>query len=59
MAAAPCWLTAHGREVQAREMYALDREHLRRAAALRPPDRRAVLAEALGDLITALRSERP
>ena len=53
------WLTAHGREVQAREMYALDRDHLRRAAAQLPPDRRAVLAEALGDLITVLRSERP
>ena len=53
------WLTAHGREVQAREMYALDREHLRRAAAQLPPDRRAALTEALGDLINALRSERP
>ena len=53
------WLTAHGREVQAREMYALDREHLRRAAAQLPPDRRAVLTDALGDLINALRSERP
>lgn len=53
------WLTANGREAQAREMYALDRDHLRRAAARLPPDRRAILADALGDLINALRSERP
>ena len=53
------WLTAHGREVQAREMYALDRDHLRRAADRLPPDRRALLAEVLGDLINALKTERP
>ena len=53
------WLTAHGREVQAREMYALDRDHLRRAADRLAPDRRALLADALGDLITALKTEKP
>ena len=53
------WLTAHGREVQAREMYALDREHLRRAADQLPPDRRALLSELLGDLIAILKTERP
>lgn len=53
------WLTAHGREVQAREMYALDRDHLARAAAQLSPERRALLAEALGDLINALKTERP
>ena len=53
------WLTAHGREVQAREMYALDREHQARAAQRLSPERRALLTEALGDLITALRTERP
>jgi DNA-binding MarR family transcriptional regulator len=53
------WLTANGREAQQREMYALDREHLRRAAARLAPDRRALLDEALGDLITALKTEPP
>jgi DNA-binding MarR family transcriptional regulator len=53
------WLTAHGRETQAREMYALDRDHLRRAADQLPPDRRALLAELLGELITTLKAERP
>ncbi|HEX7945051.1 MAG TPA: MarR family winged helix-turn-helix transcriptional regulator [Phenylobacterium sp.] len=53
------WLTAHGRETQAREMYALDRDHLRRAADQLPPDRRAQLAELLGELITSLKTERP
>ena len=53
------WLTAHGREVQAREMYALDREHLARAAERLSPERRALITEALGDLITALKTERP
>src|SRR3954469_4250101 len=48
------WLTAHGRETQAREMYALDRDHLARAAAQLPADRRALLAELLGELITTL-----
>lgn len=53
------WLTATGREVQAREMYALDRDHLRRAADRLPPERRALIAEVLGELITALKTERP
>lgn len=53
------WLTAHGRETQAREMYALDRDHLARAAVQLPPDRRALLAEVLEDLINALKTERP
>lgn len=53
------WLTAHGREVQAREMYALDRDHLRRAAARLDPERRARLTEALAELISALKFERP
>jgi len=53
------WLTAHGRETQAREMYALDRDHLRRAADQLPPERRALLAELLGELIATLKTERP
>jgi DNA-binding MarR family transcriptional regulator len=53
------WLTAHGREVQAREMYALDRDHLRRAADRLPPDRAALLIDLLGDVIAALKTEKP
>lgn len=53
------WLTAHGREVQAREMCALDREHLRRAAGQLTPDRRALLSDLLLELITILKTERP
>ena len=53
------WLTAHGREVQAREMYALDRDHLRRAAEQLTPDRRALLSDLLLELITILKTERP
>jgi len=53
------WLTAHGREVQAREMYALDRDHLRRAADRLPPDRGALLIDLLGDVIAALKTEKP
>jgi DNA-binding MarR family transcriptional regulator len=53
------WLTAHGRETQAREMYALDREHLRRAAQRLPPERRALLTELLGEVIAALKTEKP
>lgn len=53
------WLTANGREVQAREMYALDRDHLSRAAARLGPEQRARLTEALAELISALKTERP
>jgi DNA-binding MarR family transcriptional regulator len=53
------WLTAHGRETQAREMYALDRDHLRRAAAQLPADRRALLNDLLGELIAVLKTEKP
>jgi DNA-binding MarR family transcriptional regulator len=53
------WLTAHGRETQAQEMYALDRDHLRRAADRLEPARRALLADLLGELVAALRSEPP
>jgi DNA-binding MarR family transcriptional regulator len=53
------WLTAHGRAVQAREMYALDRDHLRLAAARLPPERLALLTDLLGELTAALRSAKP
>jgi DNA-binding MarR family transcriptional regulator len=53
------WLTAHGREIQAREMYALDRDHLRRVAERLPPDRAALLITLLGELVAALKTERP
>jgi DNA-binding MarR family transcriptional regulator len=53
------WLTAHGREVQAREMYALDRDHLRRAADRLPPDRAVLLIDLLGDVVAALKTEKP
>ena len=53
------WLTPNGREVQAREMYALDRDHLARVAARLPPERQALLIDLLGDLVAALKTERP
>lgn len=53
------WLTPHGREVQAREMYALDRDHLARVATRLPPERQALLIDLLGDLVAALKTERP
>jgi len=53
------WLTAHGREALAETLRVLDRDRLARAAAKLDPDRRALLAEALADLVNALRSERP
>jgi DNA-binding MarR family transcriptional regulator len=51
------WLTAHGREVQAREMYALDREHLRRVAGRLPPDRAAPHNHLLGDHLAPHKTE--
>lgn len=53
------WLTAHGREAQAREMYALDRDHLARVAGRLPADRQALLIDLLGELVAALKTERP
>lgn len=52
------WLTAGGREALAEEMRVLDHGRLVRAAARLGPDRRALLAEALGDLVKALKTER-
>jgi len=53
------WLTASGRDVLAEALRVLDRDRLARAAAKLHPDRRALLAEALADLVTALKTERP
>ncbi|WP_296598455.1 MarR family transcriptional regulator [Phenylobacterium sp.] len=53
------WLTAGGRVALADEMRVLDHGRLVRAAARLDPDRRALLAEALGDLVKALKTERP
>ena len=52
------WLTACGREALAEEMRVLDHGRLVRAAARLDPARRALLAEALGDLVKALKTER-
>jgi DNA-binding MarR family transcriptional regulator len=53
------WLTAHGRDALAEEMRVLDTSRLARAAAGLPPDRRALLAETLTELVHALKIERP
>jgi len=53
------WLTANGRETLAEEMRVLDRQRLARAAAKLDPERRALLTEALTDLVQALKTERP
>ncbi|PZQ59758.1 MAG: hypothetical protein DI570_15510 [Phenylobacterium zucineum] len=53
------WLTAAGRAALAEEMQVLDAARLTRAAARLDPDRRALIAEAMGDLVKALKTETP
>ncbi len=53
------WLTATGREALAETLRVLDRERLIQAAGRLDPPRRAALAEALGELIQALKTEKP
>lgn len=53
------WLTAAGRAALAEEMQVLDAARLTRAAARLDPDRRALIAEAMGDLVQALKAETP
>lgn len=53
------WLTANGRDILADTLRVLDRERLARAAARLDPKRRALLAEALAELVQALKTEKP
>lgn len=53
------WLTPDGRDGLAEEMRVLDVARLERAAARLSPERRAVLAETLAELVHALKTEKP